>query len=162
MVKPFREASGAGKRVPPNGLSGYGGLLYEHVQRHHSPGQSCGLQIIATFRFSRLANAKETMTDRISSSVSNVSMFPHTSEGLDMAPSKERNTTMLKLDCLPGRSAGLVDTYSEGFDEITDATSEGKALLDFFYSLEKEPGHDLTLWGRVEELEDQFLVFIGT
>ncbi|KAL8898434.1 MAG: hypothetical protein Q9207_006701 [Kuettlingeria erythrocarpa] len=68
---------------------------------------------------------------------------------------------MLKLDCLPGQSVGLFCTCSEGKDEFTDTTPEGKAFLDFLYLMAKEPEYDHTMWGRVRESEDCILIFLG-
>lgn len=101
------------------------------------------------------------MTDWTHSFVRNVSMFPDKYERFNLAPPKEPNTTMLKLDCLPGQSSSLVCTCSEGNDEITDATPEGKALLDFLCLMVKEPGHENIVWGRARELEDCILIFLG-
>ncbi|KAL8753142.1 MAG: hypothetical protein Q9184_005509 [Pyrenodesmia sp. 2 TL-2023] len=65
------------------------------------------------------------MTDWTYSFVRNASMLPDKYERVGLTPSKEENTTMLKLDCLRGQSASLVCTCFEGNDEITDATPEG-------------------------------------
>ncbi len=88
-------------------------------------------------------------------------MLSHKYEKFDLAPPRDPNTTMLKLDCLPGQSVGLFCTCSEVKDEFTDTTPEGKALLDFLYLMAKEPGYDNMMWGRVRESEDCILIFLG-
>ncbi len=80
-----------------------------------------------------------------------------------MSPPKDLNTTILKLDHLPGQYTTLLSTGSEPpyGEEITVTTPEGKALLEFLISIEEEPGHDYTMWGRIREFEDCLLVFVG-
>ena len=77
-----------------------------------------------------------------------------------MSPPKGPNTTILKLYLLSGQYTASTNP-DESFKNITDATQEGKALLEFLTSIDKEPGHDYTMWGRVRELEDCLFIFIG-
>ena len=87
-------------------------------------------------------------------------MLSREPEELDMPLLNEANTTILKLHHFPGQYTSSVSA-DETSKEITEATPEGNALLEFLLSLKEEPGHDYTMWGRARELEDCIFIFIG-
>lgn len=82
------------------------------------------------------------MRDWTYSLMRDASMSARKYNGYSIPPPKEPNTTILKLYLLPGQYTALVSP-DESFEEIMDATLEGKALLKFLTSIGKEPGHDL-------------------
>ena len=101
------------------------------------------------------------MRDWTYSFVRNASTLERKSEELELPPPAEPNTTLMKLHHLPGQYTSLFDFDDPPLEEIPQTTPEGRALLGFLLSLEKEPGHRSTTWGRAEELDDHIFILIG-
>ena len=68
-------------------------------------------------------------------------MLSRESEELDMPPPHKPNTTILKIRRFPGHCTAPLSS-GESSEEITEATPEGNALLEFLLSFKKEPKHD--------------------
>lgn len=91
-----------------------------------------------------------------------VSMLAQQYENRDAAPPIEPDTTILKLHCFPGQCSSIVSTSpEEPFGDISEATVEGKAMSAFLHWIGREPGHDFTMWSRVQEVGGDLIIFIG-
>ncbi|KAL8649956.1 MAG: hypothetical protein Q9226_005353, partial [Calogaya cf. arnoldii] len=107
------------------------------------------------------ATLRKAMVDWTHSFLRDASTLPQEYTKI-MGPRQIPNTAMLVYNISPEQCIARVPEIPERpYKLITTATQEGKALLDFFSPIAKEPGFDYIMWGQARELPECLFIFIG-